>query len=372
VEPFPDGREPFRCGSRVADVKVVASQGRTGHDRPSDQEPGLLAPMQHAFGMDDRDNAPTREVGSTFCPRLWTSAFIVDNGDVYACCHYQPFKLGNIHERTLEQIWNDRFAQDARSQSLNGDLGCYASCNLLDETARKARQNARHGLTTPYANLRRLKILFGELCNIACIMCWQDHKSRLQLSLDVIKQQVDFTHIEKIEFQGGEPLAIKECKNAYVWLTEDMGKKVNFLTNGTLISEAWAERICLGSDWLHISFNGARQQTVEQVNTGVKYQKVPQSVERLLTARRRHDSDTTFVGHFTIVPENIREIAKFPAFCADLGLDGVEYGYDRDTVPKWLRENPDEADAIRRATADVPRAPPLDINQNRLEHLGLN
>ena len=328
--------------------------------------------MRHTVGLNVSDASPAKQAGSTFCPRLWSSAFIVENGDVYACCHYQPFKVGNIHKQTLEQIWNDRFMQEARTQSLNGDLGCYASCNLLDEAARNARPNVRHTLTTPYANLRRLKILFGELCNIACIMCWQDHRSRLQLSLDVIKQQVDFTHIDKIEFQGGEPLAIKECKNAYVWLTEDMGKKVNFLTNGTLISDAWAERICLGSEWLHISFNGARQQTVEQVNAGVKYQKVLQSVERLLEARRRHHSDITLIGHFTIVPENIREVAQFPAFCAELGLDGAEYGYDRDTVPKWIRENPDAADEIRREAAAVLRAPPLDINNNRLQHLGLH
>ncbi|WP_419909555.1 radical SAM protein [Hoeflea sp.] len=328
--------------------------------------------MRYELGMDEFEGVSSENAGSTFCPRLWSSAFIVENGDVYGCCHYQPYKLGNIHQKSLKDIWNDASVQRARAQSLNGKLACYAHCNLLDEAARKARPTADQGLATPYDNLRRLKILFGELCNIACIMCWQDHKARHQLSLDVIKQRVDFTNIDKIEFQGGEPLAIKECKNAYLWLTEEMGKKVNFLTNGTLVSEAWAERICKGSKWLHISFNGARQKTVERVNSGVKYQKVLQSVERLLEARQRLKSKVRLVGHFTIVPENVREIAHFPEFCAELGLDGVEYGYDRDTVPKWIRENAREVDDIRRAVKDIVSRPPLDINTNRLIHLGIH
>ena len=51
---------------------------------------------------------------STYCPRLWKEAFIKEVGEVYACCHQQPKKLGNIYKQSLADIFNNNIWQAMR------------------------------------------------------------------------------------------------------------------------------------------------------------------------------------------------------------------------------------------------------------------
>lgn len=308
---------------------------------------------------------------STYCPNLWTDAFIDDKGRVYGCCHTMPFRLGNLHAATLEEIWNGWRWRSARALSLGRILPCYDRCRLLDAEARATRPVRGEGASAPYARLRRIKILFGELCNIRCVMCPQDHRSTRQLSVGLLKRSVDFTHIESIEIQGGEPLAMKECKAAYRWLTEDLGKKVNFLTNGTLISEVWAERIARGSDWLYVSVNGVEPETIERVSAGLRYDRLVEGIRRLQEARTRLGCPLELVGSFTIVPENIREVARFPDLCKRLGLDRAEFGYDIVSVPRWCDDHPEEAARIRDTLQAILADPPVPFRDHRFRALGL-
>ena len=303
----------------------------------------------------------------TFCPYLFNDVFINDTGDVYPCCHMLPHKAGNIHENTLEEIWNSKRMKAARLMSLKRSLHCFDRCTLLDAESKSMRATDDDAVTLPYSRLTRVKILFGELCNLACIMCSQNHQSKVQLDVDMLKRQIDFTHIEDIEFQGGEPLAMKNCKAAYIWLTEEMGKKVNFLTNGTLITPPWAERICNGSNWLYFSINGVEPETFETVNAPAKFKRVLAGVERMIETRDKLGSDIELVGHFTMVPENAAEVDRFPA----LGIDRVEFGFDIGTMPKWVKENAEEATRIQHRFDEILADPPLPMKDHRLRMLGL-
>ncbi len=307
----------------------------------------------------------------TFCTRLWQEAFITDNGDVYPCCHNLPWKYGNLHKSSLKEIWNNKRIHGARLLSLNHGLYCREKCTLLDETERSAVATSKEKGQVEYRKLRRIKILFGQLCNLECIMCNQNHLSNKQLSFDLLRDKVDWTHLEDIEFQGGEPLAMKECKNAYLWLTEEMGKKVNFLTNGTLITDKWAERIVKGSTWLYFSINGATRETFERVNHGAKLDKITQNLGRVLNARARANSEIALVGHFTMVKDNISEVDQFPALAAKMGFDRVEFGFDMSTIPKWMRDNPEEKTRLRESFSALMEDPPVPIRIHRLKYLGL-
>jgi MoaA/NifB/PqqE/SkfB family radical SAM enzyme len=307
----------------------------------------------------------------TFCVRLWQEAFITDDADVYPCCHKLPWKLGNLHDANLEELWNGTRIKGARHMSLHRSLYCHERCTLLDEAERAVQPTEEDKGFAQYRRLRRVKILFGELCNIACIMCDQDHRSKKQLSVDLLREKIDWTHIEEIEFQGGEPLAMKNAKEAYRWLTEEMGKKVNFLTNGTLITDEWAERIVKGSTWLYFSINGATTETFEKVNYGGKLDKITRNLGRVLEARERLGSDIDLVGHYTMVKENVAEVDQFPALAAKMGFDRVEFGFDMSAIPKFLKDNPDERERLRRRFAELMADPPIAIRPHRLKYLGL-
>ncbi len=307
----------------------------------------------------------------TFCPRLFSEAFVSDAGHVFTCCHFAPFGMGSLAEKNLGEIWNGPTMRAARAMSMHRTLHCHERCTLLDEKERAWVPAPDDGTSMPYGRLRRLKLLMGELCNIACVMCDQDHSSRRQLPLDLLRRRIDWGPIDDIEFQGGEPLAMNEARKAYLYLTEQMGKKVNFLTNGTIMSVEWAERIARGSSWLYFSINGVDPRTHERISRGSRMSRVLRSIDRVRDARSRLSSPLVLVAHFTMVPGNISEAPGFPALGARLGFDRVEFGYDISAVPHFLRTHPAEASGLRRRLSEAIEASPIPVATHRLRYLGL-
>ena len=166
-------------------------------------------------------------------------------------------------------------------------------------------------------------------------------------------------------------MAMKSAKAAYIWLTEELGKKVNFLTNGTLMPDEWAERLCRGSTWLYFSVNGVERETYERINAGGRFELVKKNIQKVRETRDRLGSSLVLVGHFTMVPENMHEVNRFPQFGKEVGFDRVEFGYDLATVPRWLTEHPQEKQRLRQSFAETLARPPIEIRTSRLGLLGL-
>ena len=175
----------------------------------------------------------------TYCPRLWDEAFVDEQGRVYTCCHCLPEVLGSIYHQTLRDISNNDTIQRLRRDSLESRLACYGNCTLLDKSADVER---KEHLEIDYGELKRLKLMFGEACNIECIMCWQDSRNTLALDFERMKENLDLEPFSSIEIQGGEPLFIPSAKTFFEYAAA-RGKKISFLTNGMMVSEEWAEKI---------------------------------------------------------------------------------------------------------------------------------
>ncbi|MCG3113246.1 MAG: radical SAM protein [Candidatus Manganitrophus sp. SB1] len=307
----------------------------------------------------------------TFCKRLWDRVYVDQYGEVYACCKYQPDKLGNLYEKEFMEIWNGPKMQQYRKNSIEGTLHCFEGCTLLSPEEKKNNVVRKTGLTVEERDLKKVRLMFGEGCNIACIMCKQDHRDRLALTEAVWKDKIPYHAVKVVEFQGGEPLFITEGRNCYRYLTETLGKKVNVITNGLLINEEWAELLVKGSDYLILSINGASKRTHEIVNQGSNWEKVMANIGRLVEAKARHGSKIELVGHMTLVVENIREIPDFITLAQQIRLDTVEFGYDQPTVPPWLGANPEVKRTLIERIKRVREEVPMNVDQNRLVHLGL-
>jgi radical SAM protein with 4Fe4S-binding SPASM domain len=71
--------------------------------------------------------APQR--GHTYCAAPWESAIILGNGDVQACCvPGREMRMGNLHEQSMEEIWNGPRYQQFRAavNSANPPKTCNA------------------------------------------------------------------------------------------------------------------------------------------------------------------------------------------------------------------------------------------------------
>lgn len=270
----------------------------------------------------------------TYCPRLWSEAFIDERGRVYACCHFKPEELGNICLDHLKVIYNNKKIKDLRRKSLEGRLSCYHTCSLLKKDFSLEKKKK---IQIEYSEMKRLKIMFGEACNINCIMCPQDSRSSLILDFDTLKKNLDLEPFVSIEIQGGEPLFIPSAMAFFDYAASN-NKKVSFLTNGLIITEEWAEKIARHSNFVYFSLNAATKTTHELVNSGSKWERVLEGIRMVREARDRLGANLKIWGHMTIVPENLEEIDLFIRRFSEFGFDCIDFGYDS-SVPTYLRRH---------------------------------
>ena len=232
----------------------------------------------------------------TFCPQLWDTAFVDQYGNVFNCCFSRPMTLGNLQDSSLAEIWQQsRRLRVFRWLSRHRALYCSLNCSLISE-------DNKLGPTTRLPDPQHpttVRILHGELCNLACIMCWQDHRDRQTISNCLLMEQVDWPLVEHIELQGGEVLAMKPAKEFFVWLTQEMGKKVDLITNGILVNDLWARNLVLGANWVAVSVNAASKEVHEQVNRGSRFEKVVTNIRRMTRLKQELGAELKIVFKFT-------------------------------------------------------------------------
>lgn len=308
--------------------------------------------------------------GGTYCPMLWRSAFIREDGSVYACCHAKPGVLGNITRHSLREIYNGEAFQAARRRSLEGRLECHGSCNLLRE---EDHRDPVTSITAPYETLKSLHIQFGQDCNIECVMCFQNKVKRGNpfISIDALKENVDLAPFDVIDMQGGEPLFIRAARDFFDHASAQ-GKRLSFLTNGTVLNEGWARKIARHSPAWHVSLNAATKSTHELVNRGSRWEGVMKNIALLHRIREEEKSRMLIKGHFTIIMRNCHEIPLFIERFRDLGFDRIDFGYDL-RFPYLLALKPTFKRQLKRRVARAYQSSPWQeaINALRLRHLKL-
>jgi len=66
------------------------------------------------------------------CPQPWQRLMVLNNGDVYPCCHAfqepEDLKLGNVHETPLVEMWRGKKLNDLRDAHARGDYKKIATC----------------------------------------------------------------------------------------------------------------------------------------------------------------------------------------------------------------------------------------------------
>jgi MoaA/NifB/PqqE/SkfB family radical SAM enzyme len=306
----------------------------------------------------------------TFCYLLWERAYINEYGDVYFCCLCKPEPIGNIYEHDLTYIWQkSKKAELLRGMSLNGSLSCYSGCTVLSKKEKEFAQERKNaGSDYP----RNLQIMVGTFCPISCIMCPQDHRLKIALDNVTLERNIDWPRINDIIIQGGEVLAISNAKELLIWLTDKMQKKIKLVTNGLLINHEWAERLIRNSEWIEISVNAASKKTHELVNRGSDFDKVIRNTKMLIALKRTYNIKTEIRYHFTIVPENVHEIAQAIKFADGLGCGLMTYCFDSPNTENFLSQHQDLRARLKDELSKVIHGNlNIKVQRNHLEQLGL-
>jgi MoaA/NifB/PqqE/SkfB family radical SAM enzyme len=305
----------------------------------------------------------------TNCPKLWDSAFIDQYGNVFNCCHSRPGSSGNLYKTNMTDIWRSSPRLKLfRWLSRHKALYCSLDCILLTDAEKFTTPRKPPAIEHPTV----VRVLHGELCNIACPMCWQTHTDKLMISNEVLKNNVDWSRVDDIEVQGGEVMAMKQAKEFFLWLTQEQNKKANLISNGTLINDEWARHLVMGSNWVAISVNAATAEVHEKINVKSKFSRVMENIRRMVEYKRQLGAPITIIYKFSIVAGNVHEIADAIPIAAGLGCDKITYGYDVTTVPAYLESHPEvKAELTQKLQMQLAANLPIEIETMRLKFLGL-
>lgn len=312
----------------------------------------------------------------TLCEYALHAAFIDRDGEVYACCHKQPVSYGNIYRAPLADILRGGPAAQAREQSRAGKLHCFDRCNLLNFNVKRETPEWPANVAGLSA-VRKLTLALGWFCNIACRMCPQNHAERNFLSVDVLKRHIDWSQVGEIICEGGEPLAAPTVRELWDFLI-GIGKKVNFVTNGLIMTPEKAARVAAHSDYIYMSFNAAAADTYSRVTQGASWGKLLKNLATIQEARSAAHSPLRIIGHFTIIEDNIHELPDFLDLAASLGVDIVNFGYNRieqmgACIERLLQQNEPLRESLSRRLheAILRTRDSMVIDASRLEYLGL-
>jgi len=291
------------------------------------------------------------------CSWIHDSLMINPRGEVSACCRQQPGVLGNIYENTLEEIFNGDRIKRFRRQEIEGTLHCVKGCNLTQRP-----QVPEHVDGDYHTGLANLLIEFGEFCNVRCVMCVQDHDSRVELDAEKLIQNIEIPKsCGRVWLYGGEPLVLKSAKRFFDHCAAS-GTKASFITNGTAITEQMAAKIALHCKIVGFSLNAATKEIHETVNVGSQFDRVLRNVRRVIDAKQELNGQVAIMGHMTIVKQNLHEIPLFIGKRAEFGFEYLSFGFDH-SVPGLLAKDPKMkerlASEVRTALAEDAKLAPI-------------
>ena len=263
--------------------------------------------------------------------------------------------------------------KECHKKSLAGRLPCSGKCTLLDNSPYipNSMFTKNKKTTADYSQLKHLIILFGQTCNLRCVMCDQDHSSKVMLDLEKIKRNVNFDYIQHVDILGGEPLLIGGVMDFFDFLIRK-NIKVNFISNGTIMNDELAKKIAVNSDVFMVSLNAATKKTHEKINRGSKWEKVLENIKRLNLYKVKYKTGLVMHGHMTIVVRNLHEIHLFIENYKKFGFDRIDFGFDEKTVPKFLERYPSFKKRISKLIENsLVGKDPSNVVSHRLKVLGL-
>lgn len=275
-----------------------------------------------------------------FCSRPWTG-FEVEDGEVRMCC-WARHSWGNIAEATINDIWNGEAAQNTRRAMTRGEYDsiCTADCPYIAgifEDSPPTHTHTEAFKTNLELNLKEIeagaevlkskpryfKLLHSTLCNIDCVMCYQDRKNSYSIPESFYRELTGYYGAaQEILLMGGEPLAIRRIRQFAEEFPQrdhpDVG--FEFITNGTIYDEKAVQLIeSLQVRHMVISLDAATETTYEHIRRKAVWRSTLRGVEVFASLAKKRNFSLTLA--FTVMRDNQHEVSAFVRLAHGFNLD---------------------------------------------------
>jgi MoaA/NifB/PqqE/SkfB family radical SAM enzyme len=275
-----------------------------------------------------------------YCNLPFDELFIYSTGDVtFGCCQTIKKPLGNVRERSLEEIWNCALAEEVRRETFHPTLHplCRVGCGVIDRIA-----NGDPPWYQPHPSRwpHRITITLPDThCNIggeeptpetACIMCPRaliGFKPRPEFTDQIVLSLKPFLgHISALVISG---LAEALWKDRLFEILEQLEFArhadritIETFSNGTTLSKRIREKwfsTCPKSR-IFVSLDAATPETYRKIRRLNAYDMIVENVRCYV--RERREGQLVYIAN-NINLLNIREIEGMIDTAGALGVDGL-------------------------------------------------
>lgn len=275
-----------------------------------------------------------RGLGARFCLVPFTTLIIEPDGQV-GCCRQKgsDFPVGNLHQASLEEIWNGPFLRKWRREFLKDFPEiCQsevrtAACNLCpDYNSLLEGVIPEEIQTSPPV---RLGLNLNGKCNLRCQMCvvWQKPDGILDQLGILEKISPLIPTLKEVELHSGEPFIQRDTYRLMTWISERNSECLwTITTNGhwrlSPKIESFLDQIKLKN--LIVSLDSLDPRTYSSIRKRGRLTTVLDNLARLRDYDRRRITQglgsLNIRVNFLIQKDNWREIAGIHEFERATGL----------------------------------------------------
>jgi uncharacterized Fe-S cluster-containing radical SAM superfamily protein len=248
---------------------------------------------------------------------------------------------GNIHHRSIAEIWNGPEFREFRRKMAEGHSQeiCRPECPRLHG---EIREPGIHPLNLAFARNyvrsqeeiarraivleswpRFFKVTHSTLCNLDCVMCYQDRDDTRTLP-DEFYQQLAELHdcVQEIQVLGGEPFAIRRVREFLRCFSRERfpDSRFSLVTNGTVHDGGTLELVRnLAVSWMTVSLDAATPETYARIRRKGDFADALEGTRKWIALGREQGFVVTIA--FTVMHDNVHEIASFARMAGGLGID---------------------------------------------------
>ncbi|MBX3285728.1 MAG: radical SAM protein [Actinobacteria bacterium] len=264
------------------------------------------------------------------CRAPFTSIHVDQFGDARPCCQ-SSLVLGNVGQRTLEEIWTGEPLAELRAAIAEGDLS--RGCEHCEWAGRRGREVTyatrfdRDRVPVDDGGPTRLELAPSNSCNLQCAMCNGDWSSSIRLhregrpALPRVfgdRQLAEVAELapglDEIHLFGGEPLLMPEALRL-LEIAAETDTRCVITTNGSVLTprvEALLDRP--GVD-LVVSVDGTSAEVYEPIRQGASWSVLEEHLDRFIEIADRHQN-TVDLAH-CLMTANWHEFPDHLRWAAD-------------------------------------------------------
>jgi radical SAM protein with 4Fe4S-binding SPASM domain len=287
--------------------------------------------------MSNKTDEPTAQV---FCSKPWTSFEVEHDGTVTPCCMAKK-ACGNVNQNSIGEVWNGEGFREFRQKMADGEWRdiCRAECPRLqgsiddsvgwpqnDEFAAnyaKSQAEIANRAIVLESWPRIWKTTASTLCNLDCVMCYQDRKDLRSLPENFYQQmEMLYQFMQEVQVIGGEPFAIKRLRTLMAEFPMERYPDARFamVSNGTVHDDKTLDIVRrLNVSWMSISVDAATAPTYARIRRGGNFENTMTGVRKWIALGK----DKGFPVHvaFCVMRDNVTEMPEFAEMARELGAD---------------------------------------------------